>query len=1013
MHPSHSFLARSSLVAAAFGAIAIVSTVGSQAAEDGTQLGQTLAGEPCRLVAGSDIVCGEGKELAGTLRVSPPLAAMSSGDPAARRSAILAAAKKLPGGIGAIDDVACSEHWLTPSSASSLLLFCTLRSSNWQRLILVSAAGNALRVAEGLPTMLPVLEAAIASTGHTLDPAEAQSASDLVHAKYPSDALQQHTSDYSNYSKLMESARQYGGSDNYAGAEDAYRQALDIVTRAFGADSLAVSETVIELALQVSNQGRFDEAAALFRRATPAIDAASSGTARARLASYEALDAANRGNFADALKFAREATALRRAEVDATKMPAASTTDTSADLTAPATLEGELAHGLRIESEMALRLGDTGTAQAAAEEALWIITEEPGLPLWWRPEAISLMGEVNVAQGRVVVAERDFTDALRMDQKLFGDAAPTARAHLRLGRFYASQQIYGTAVTSFRAAFAILAKDPVARSQIVSEQIIPFLVAATALEKQDPSQLSALDADVFRAVQLVNSGVADTTIARVAARRAAVNPALSELVRQYQDALKQRDNARIDLVVENARPNDERKPDQIQKLEAAFKTASANADALLLKVEHDFPDYARLADPGPAELSAVQAQLGSSEAFLDFVVGAKSGFALLVTRDSLAVRPLPVSRDGLSADVAALRSAFVPKLGRVAEFSLKSSYALYQQLLAPLETSLVGIDHLIVAPDGDLASLPMSLLVTSTPSVGYENAAWLVRRLAISQVPSPRAFLALRSARANHVAAPRPFFGVGDPAFSGGAASGRALGALASVCQQNGPVDPALLRALPRLPETAAEVQSVGRMLKAQPGSILLGARASEAAVRGAALDQYQVLYFATHAMLPGELHCQAEPGLVLSPPPTPAPTAASDGLLSASEIASLTLNADLVVLSACNTAASGSSTMGGGALEGIADSFFAAGARAVLASHWEVPSAATQKLMTGVFAHFSSDSSHDLAEALRQAQLTLIAKPATAHPFNWAAFTFIGDSGVRTRTTTIGASRVSSATGD
>jgi len=1012
MDRSYSLLVRSLFVGAAIAATAAVVSVNGHAAEAGTELGQTLGGEPCRLVAGSSIVCAERTEISGTLRTSQ-FAVAPPGDLAARRAAILAAAKRLPGGIGAIDDVACSQQWLSQSNGSAIILFCTLRNNNWPRLILISAAGSTLRTAEGLPTMLPVLAAAIATAGGPIDPAEAQSASDFVRAHYSADTLRQLTRDYSNYSKSMESARQYGGSDNYVGAEDAYRRALDIVSRAFGPDSLAASETVIELALQVSNQGRFDEAAALFRRATPAIDAAPNDTPRARLASYEALDAANRGNFADALKFAREATALRRAEVDAAKVPASSPTDTSADLTAPATLEGELAHGLRIEAEMALRLGDTGTAQAAAEEALWIITEEPGLPLWWRPEAISLMGEVNAAQGRVVVAERDFTDALHMDQKLFGDAAPTARAHLRLGRFYASQQVYGTAVTSFRAAFAILAKDPVARSQIVSEQIIPFLVAATALEKQDPTQRGTLDADMFRAVQLVNSGLADQTIARVAVRRAAGDPALAELIRQYQDALKLRDNARIALVVENAKSNDERKPDQIQKLEAGLKIASADADALQLKVQQRFPDYAKLADPGPAELTAVQAQLGGSEAFLDFAIGAKSGFALLVTHDALTVRALQVSAEGLSGDVAALRAAFVPKLGRVADFSLKSAFALYQQLLAPVEPSLVGIDHLIVAPDGDLASLPLALLVTSPPTGGYDDAAWLVRRMALSQVPSPRAFLALRSARAGRVAASRPFFGVGDPAFSGGAASARALAALASTCQQGGPVDPALLRALPRLPETAAEVQSVGRLLKADPGSILLGARASEPAVRGAPLDQYQVLYFATHGMLPGELHCQAEPGLVLSPPPTPPTSAAMDGLLTASEIASLTLDADLVVLSACNTAASGSSSLGGGALEGIADSFFAAGARAVLASHWEVPSAATQKLMTGVFARFAGDSVHDLADALRQAQLALIAKPATAHPFNWAAFTLIGDSGVRTRTTTIGASRVTSATGD
>jgi CHAT domain-containing protein len=992
-------------------AMALIASTPAIAAGGATTLGQTLAGESCQLSDASNILCSASEEPAGTLRALPLSAALAT-DPGERRAQILKAAKTLPGGISTADDVSCDAgQWLSSSGGGAVLLFCTLRSNNWPRLILVAATDHTLLAAEGLPAMLPVLEAALAARGQALDAAEIAQASTLVHAKYPADVLQLKSSDFAGYRSLMQAARLYGGADNYAGAEDAYRRALDIETRIFGADSLAVAETVAELALQVSNQGRFDEAAALFRRATPAIEASASATPRARLASYQALDAANQRNFADALKFAREATQLRRAEVDAAKRATTSPDDTSADLTAPVTLEGELAHGLRIEAEMALRLGDNGTAQSAAEEALWIITEEPGLPLWWRPEVVSLMGEVNAAQKRVVVAERDFVDALHMDQKLFGDTAPTARAQLRLGRFYTDQQVYPAAVSTFRAAFAILAKDPIARSQIVSDQIIPFLIAATALEQQDGTQRAALDADMFRSVQLVNSSTADKTIARVAVRQAAGNPALAELVRQYQAALKLRDNARLDLVAENAKPNEERKADRLQRLDAALKAASANADALLLKVQQGFPDYAKLADPGPAALADVQAQLGNRDAFLEFVIGVKSGFALFVTHDGLTAQPLRVTSEGLSGDIAALRRAFVPKLGHPGEFSLKTAFALYQQLLGPLEPSLNGVDHLIVAPGGDLASLPLSLLVTSEPTGGYENAAWLIRRMAISQVPSPRAFLALRSAA--RVTAPRPFFGVGNPTFVGGAASGRALNALASVCQQDGPVDPALLRALPPLPETAAEVEAVGRMLKAQPGSILLGASANKPAVLSARLEQYQILYFATHGMLPGELHCQAEPGLVLSPPSAPPANLASDGLLRASEIASLKLDADLVVLSACNTAASGGTVLGGGALEGLADSFFAAGARAVLASHWEVPSTATQKLMTGVFAHYASDPSHDLAQALREAQLALIAKPATANPFDWAAFTLIGDSGSRTRTTGIGTGNVTLKTGE
>ena len=136
---------------------------------------------------------------------------------------------------------------------------------------------------------------------------------------------------------------------------------------------------------------------------------------------------------------------------------------------------------------------------------------------------------------------------------------------------------------------------------------------------------------------------------------------------------------------------------------------------------------------------------------------------------------------------------------------------------------------------------------------------------------------------------------------------------------------------------------------------------------------------------MPGEIHCAGEPSLALSPPREA--SSDNDGLLRASQIAQLKLNADLVVLSACNTAESG-----GGALEGLSDSFFAAGARAVLASHWEVPSSATESLMVGVFDPASR--ARGLAEDLRQSQLALIGRASTAHPFYWAAFTLIGDGG-------------------
>ena len=983
-----------------FGA-AILLLAGMLPAWAAGELGNSLAGEACHAsgtattTQAQDILCGRDTAPVGELRIADFGAALPTGG-AARHAAIITAAKAIGGSaLNASDEMTCDSG--QDLGNDSILFICTGRSNGWPRIVLVSANAQTLFEAEGLPATAPALEAAIAAqSGSALSAAQTQAALGAMQAKLPANVLTSRAADYSGYQQFVELGRLYSGGDNFAGAEAAYRSALDVETKLFGPDSIAVGETLIELALQVSNQGRFDEAAALFRRAAPIIEGTSSATARARLASYRALDAANQRNFVDALRFARDATAARRAEVDAAK--SASVDDTGSAPPVSASLEGELAHGLRIEAEMAMRLDDMPGAQAAAEEALLIVTEEPGLPLWWRPEMVSLMAEINARQGRVVVAERDFTDALAMDQKILGDTAPTAMAMLRLGQFYADQQVYTSSVASFRSAFAILAKDPVARSQIVADQIIPFLTEASALG-DTTGQRKVLEAEMFRAGQLIDSGITSQTIARVAAREAAGNSALAALVRQAQDAQREAGNLRLDLAVEGAKADDERDAARVKKLTADLAAANSRANTLLAQVGHDFPNYTKLADPGAVELGDLQARLSAHEAFASFVIGVHSSYILLVTREGLTVRPLTATQDSLAADIGDLRSAFVSRLGRLPDFSLKSSYALYRQLLGPVEPQLAGVEHLIFASSGDLASLPMSLLVTTDPGENrsYSDAAWLIRRTAVSQVPSPGAFMVLRNSR--RTAAPQPFLGLGNPTFTGAttaAASGQASDALANLCQQGGPVDPALLRALAPLPETAGEVQSVARSLNAAPGAVLLGADATESALRTRPLDQYAVLYFATHALLPGQLYCQSEPALVLSPPDQIPASAEADGLLTASEISNLKLNTDLVVLSACNTAAAGSGHFGGGALEGLADAFFDAGAHAVLASHWEVPSAATQRLMIGVFANLQNNPAHDVAEALRQSQLALIAQASTSHPFNWAAFTLIGDGAIR-----------------
>ncbi len=956
-----------------------------------------LGGEACQAegvatpALSKAILCGAGQSPAGALHVTTLKAALPE-DAAARRTAIIRAARTNPeSALNAIDRLRCDAG--QPLGADDVLLTCETRSNSWPRIVLLSAAKTGVFEAEGLPGMLPVMSAAIRAQSGGADQTAAALA--ILRAKYPASVLELRAADLALYQQSTELGRLYSSGGNFVASEGAYRTALDVQTKVFGPNSAAVGQALIELALQVSNQGRFDEAAALFQRATPIIESASSEAGRARFNAYRALNAANQRNYVDALKYARAATAARRTEVDAVKATAMDMNG-SAPPPIPAALQGELAHGLRIEAEMAVRLDDIPAAQAAAEEALYIISQQPALPLWWRPDIVALMGEINVRQGRVVAAEQNFTDSVAMNLKLFGDRAPTAMAELRLGQFYADQQLYTASVAAYRDAFKILAGDPVARSQIVADQITPFLAAASALG-DTTGERQQLDAEMFTASQLVSAGVADQTIAHVAAREAAADPALADQIRQAQDAQRKVDSLRIGLATEHAKPDSDRDAAHEKILAAELETSAREAEALLATVREKFPEYTRLAEPNTVALSDVQGRLRPREAFVSFVIGVHRSYVLLVTRDGLTVRPVQATATSLAADIGDLRTAFTLRLGKPPAFSLKSSFALYRQLLGPIETELAGADHLVVASAGDLASLPLSLLVTTDPGDGdnYGAAAWLIRRAAISQIPSPRAFVALRTA--NRAAAPRPFLGIGDPSFAGGgAASGKALSNLAQVCQRGGPIDPALLRGLPLLPDTEGEVRAVAQSLRAAPEDVLLGVQATEAALRARPLDSYGVIYFATHGLLPGELHCESEPALVLSPPASIASSASGDGLLTASEIAGFKLNADLVVLSACNTAAAGGAHFGGGALHGLADAFFNAGAHEVLASHWEVPSTETTRLMTAVFAGLARDPTGDVAEALRQSQLALLAQPASSHPFYWAAFTLIGDGAKR-----------------
>ena len=191
------------------------------------------------------------------------------------------------------------------------------------------------------------------------------------------------------------------------------------------------------------------------------------------------------------------------------------------------------------------------------------------------------------------------------------------------------------------------------------------------------------------------------------------------------------------------------------------------------------------------------------------------------------------------------------------------------------------------------------------------------------------------------------------------------------------------------------ELKAVAKDLDVPASDIHLGADASETTVKRARLSDYSIIYFATHGLVAGDVKGLAEPSLALSIPKQPSEF--DDGLLTASEVAQLKLNADWVVLSACNTIAG--DKPGAEALSGLARSFFYAGARALLVSHWAVDSQAATRLTTSTFDILKSDSRIGRAEAMRRAMLAHLedgSSPRNAYPAVWGPFAVIGEGAAR-----------------
>ncbi len=371
-----------------------------------------------------------------------------------------------------------------------------------------------------------------------------------------------------------------------------------------------------------------------------------------------------------------------------------------------------------------------------------------------------------------------------------------------------------------------------------------------------------------------------------------------------------------------------------------------------------------------------------------------------------------------------------------AGFDRAGSYKLYQALLGDPEIAKVihgpGVDTLLVVPSGALTSLPPAVLVTAPPQGRDDDPAalaatsWLIKADAIAVLPQVSALKTLRqllpaakSGSGNSASGPsQPLLAFADPDFAGvgavpGVFPGRDPYALdsgkaqshaatphldrgappAAAAERDGRSRAQVLAELPPLWDTRREGVELMTLLGASRSDLLLGPAATKTALLARQADHslagVRVLDFSTHGLITGDFAGLTEPALALAAPPAGTDPAKDDQLLRASEAAGLTLSADWVVLSACNTAAGDSP--GAEGLSGLARAFFHAGARSLLVSHWRVDDAATERLIAATFQGYQK-TSPSKAKALQAAMIAMIADPASASPSLWAPFVIVGE---------------------
>lgn len=550
-----------------------------------------------------------------------------------------------------------------------------------------------------------------------------------------------------------------------------------------------------------------------------------------------------------------------------------------------------------------------------------------------------------------------------------------------------------------------------------------WMARSTNMSRDDEMKAAA-----FQASQDILTGTTSRAVARSAARRAAQQKGLGDIARKRQDLAdnwmeieSEITNSLLDVSVQSGS-----KREALRKRLSDIEKQIDQLDTQLKRA----PEYLALVRPKALPNSEATELFESDEAGLILVPTELGTHIMLITNDEIQWYRSDWTKDKIEAavtrllwdvggnvDVANGQSVIWEEEGEgVYPYDLKTAHALYRELIGPVAPHLNGKTHLFVMSAGSLSNLPLGMLVSSVPDGAngdpavLRSAPWLADQYALVQIPNLQSIHFLRTYRTQKSNKKRrPFLGFGDPVLEGNALDRGSRsrtdrktdtgfsGLFDGQTRRNGDgiVNVDELKKLARLPGTATELEAMWEAFGKPKNSLFLNKAATESNIQKANLNA-EVISFATHGLLAGEIGGLAEPGLVLTPPDQATDT--DDGYLSMSEIAALKLDSDWVILSACNTAG-GDGSNGASGMSGLARSFFYAGARNLMASHWPVRDDVAAKLTVRTITIANDNPQLSRAEAFQLAMREIRNDESAdsdndtwAHPAAWAPFSLIGD---------------------